>query len=892
MKKNISINLQGIIFHIEEDGYEVLSRYLAEVKAHFSNYRGHEEIVADIEGRIAEIFAARLSGVKQVISLDDVQAMTAKMGRVSDFQSAEDAEDDDELLADAVASGTAAGTYTSAGIGDPDGPFGTSGSFGPEGPFGRKGTFGPEGAFGSSAGNKTETTDEPRRLYRDMANRKVAGVAGGIARYFAINPLWIRLGFLGLLILVPLAFDDLGWLEEVGEKLAALSVISYIILWIALPKRYDGTPEQEDRSYKKFYRDTDNGKVGGVSAGLAAYLNSDVTLIRVLFIAGLFIGGISFILYPLLWILLPEAKTISEKMRMRGDAVTLSGIDSNVRNNAFEAGPGNNRPVGTFFEDLAGALNPLLNFVGSAIRIIAGVLLTILGFGFLLALVILLGVGIGLIPDSQNIMAGDVPAHVFLNGVPGWALLSGFLAFGIPTLAMLLLGIGLLMRRAILSRTMGWSLFGLWLLSIIGVTVAVARQSREFQYGADVEQSQQYPGLRARVLRLETRQVDREWDQWVDVELAAADSGRTVEVIRRLSAKGSSEAEASNTAATTVAYTVRTRGDSTLIFDDHFSFQPNARYRDQDLELTIRLPRDRTFHLSQNFANWLNDDDFVGNNTPENVEEHTFRMRGNKLECIDCTPEEMGADENTTEDNEDDDNDANIDLDFGGVTAFETDENHYGSGRRTYKEEDFDGVSVLGPYRVVIRTGSTYQVKAAGDTNDLDDLRIEREGSKLVVRPRNRNFMGGSNWRSADKVLITIETPELDRLELVGAAQADVQGFGSGDLRVEQAGASQLRLQGDFNKLDIDLAGACRASLEGKADELSVDGAGGCELAAANFTTRSADINMVGGSKARLRVTENLKADAIGASVIEYSGNPSDVTKDATGASSVRSVEE
>ncbi|MFC7669476.1 hypothetical protein ACFQT0_20500 [Hymenobacter humi] len=85
MKKNISINLQGIIFHIEEDGYDVLSRYLTEVKAHFAHYRGHEDIVADIEGRIAEIFSARLSPVQQVITLEDVEAMTAKMGRVSDF---------------------------------------------------------------------------------------------------------------------------------------------------------------------------------------------------------------------------------------------------------------------------------------------------------------------------------------------------------------------------------------------------------------------------------------------------------------------------------------------------------------------------------------------------------------------------------------------------------------------------------------------------------------------------------------------------------------------------------------------------------------------------------------------------------------------------------------
>ena len=141
MKKNISINLQGIIFHIEDDGYEVLSRYLYEVKAHFANYQGHEEIVADIEGRIAELFSARLSAIKQVITLTDVEEMTAKMGRVSDFQAAEDEEDE-------PAAPTAGARATSGSVP----PF--------------------------------DATGQPRRLYRDLAHRKVAGVCAGIAQYF------------------------------------------------------------------------------------------------------------------------------------------------------------------------------------------------------------------------------------------------------------------------------------------------------------------------------------------------------------------------------------------------------------------------------------------------------------------------------------------------------------------------------------------------------------------------------------------------------------------------------------------------------------------------------------------------------------------------------------
>ncbi|RYY21021.1 MAG: hypothetical protein EOO36_01895, partial [Cytophagaceae bacterium] len=124
MKKNISINLQGIIFHIEDDGYEALSRYLQEVKAHFASYQGHEEIVADIEGRIAELFSARLSAIKQVITLTDVAEMTAKMGRVRDFQSAE--EDDEPAYAEPTAASQSAGFGRAPGGAGSPPPFSTT----------------------------------------------------------------------------------------------------------------------------------------------------------------------------------------------------------------------------------------------------------------------------------------------------------------------------------------------------------------------------------------------------------------------------------------------------------------------------------------------------------------------------------------------------------------------------------------------------------------------------------------------------------------------------------------------------------------------------------------------------------------------------------------------
>ena len=859
MKKNISINLQGIIFHIEEDGYEVLSRYLAEVKAHFSGYRGHDEIVSDIEGRIAEIFAARLSDLKQVVSLEDVQAVVAKMGRVSDFQSADDAEDDDELLADAVASGTAQGTYAGSGR-----------------------------AYSGTGAGTAPASDESRQLFRDMSHRKIAGVCAGLAQYFRISAVWVRLIALASL-LSPVIGDFIGFLPGVV-------ILSYVVLWMVLPKRYD-SPEPTDGTEKQRFRDTDTGKLGGVSAGLAAYLGTDVSLVRILFLIGLFVG-FGLILYIILWIAVPEAKTVADRMRMRGDALTLSGIASNARD-YDDTTTGNRRPVGTFFEDLAKALNPLLSFVGTAIRIFAGVMLAVIGFSLLVGFTITLGAVLGLIPESQNPTIGNPGFLKMLEEQPTWAWMAGYAATAIPSLALLLIGVGLLLRRALISRMVGWSMFGLWLLSIIGVTVAVARQSREFQYSADVEQTARYAGLTAPVLRLETRRVERDWDQHVDVQLAAADSGQVVEVLQLISAKGASEAEASRTAATSVAYTVRTRGDSTLILDDHFSYQPNARFRDQDVELTLRLPRDRTFRLSEATANWLGDENFVNGYQPEDVEQYRFRLSGNKLECLECPPEEdRDIDEDSDNEGvnididseEGEDGDVNIHLDYGGASSFNTKEEYYGPGRETYDETNFRNVTVTGNYRVVIRQGSTFSVRAAGANQDLRDLKIDLDGDELLVRPRGRM---SSNWRFSDgkKVLVTIQMPNLEKLKLAGAVLGDARGFEGNDrLEVVQAGASDLRLNGTFDNLELQLAGKCRTTLQGSAERLNIEGAGACEVSAANFTARNANVEVAGISKARVNVTESLNADAIGASVVEYSGNPKNVDKDAVGASSVRSI--
>ena len=85
MKKTFTINLGGIVFHIDEDAYELLDKYLSNLRIHFNKEEGGEEIVQDMELRISELFSERLSETKQVITIKDVEEIIAQMGNPEEF---------------------------------------------------------------------------------------------------------------------------------------------------------------------------------------------------------------------------------------------------------------------------------------------------------------------------------------------------------------------------------------------------------------------------------------------------------------------------------------------------------------------------------------------------------------------------------------------------------------------------------------------------------------------------------------------------------------------------------------------------------------------------------------------------------------------------------------
>src|ERR1041385_5935019 len=85
MNKTVTVNLGGIVFHIDENAYDALQKYLNSIRSHFTSADGRDEIMQDIESRIAEMFMERAKDSKQVITLADVEEVTAIMGKPEDF---------------------------------------------------------------------------------------------------------------------------------------------------------------------------------------------------------------------------------------------------------------------------------------------------------------------------------------------------------------------------------------------------------------------------------------------------------------------------------------------------------------------------------------------------------------------------------------------------------------------------------------------------------------------------------------------------------------------------------------------------------------------------------------------------------------------------------------
>ncbi|MFZ6010261.1 MAG: PspC domain-containing protein [Bacteroidota bacterium] len=796
MKKNISINISGIIFHIEEDGYETLKKYLDSINKYFSTFEDSSEILADIESRIAEIFLSKLNEEKQVITAEDVNSLVATMGSVSDFKAVEDQE---EAPKTPVVEESGAGAEAEEE---------------------------PREEQKTSEQQRTRTYTPPKQLMRDQKRKILGGVCAGLANYFNIDALWIRL----LFALFLFAYG--------------IPLLIYVIMWIMIPGSYDLDEPVVD---KKMFRDRERKIISGVSGGVAAYLGIDIIAVRLLFVIFTIIGGLGFFVYIVLWLILPEAKTLTDKVQMQGEPVTLSNIESTIKKSQSEKSPDNEstltkvllfpfRLIGIIITGLGKILAPLVEVV----RVAIGMMIVIVGVGLLFATVVTAGILFGIfsstafsLPWMTELNETSVPVEALLRAFPSWTAVAAFIGLVVPAIFVVLLGVSVVAKRIVFNATVGWTLFVLFFVSAAVLAVGIPKIAFAFKEDAEyrVESSYTVNGKTA-VLKINEIGMD-DYDA-VDLTLKGYE-GTEFKLVQSYEAQGSSRAKAIENAKM-VDYKVDFK-DSVLTFDSNLQFKPDAIFRAQRLHMDLYIPYNFPFTMDEGISRFISQ--YVDYNYHDG---YTWKMTEEGLECMSCPKNE--------------------ETEFSDLV-------------------DFDEIEISGKFDVRISHGEEYSVEVMGSELEKDKYDIRRSGGTLIIDFKSEQEF---NWKLRNlkiaEMRLNITMPRIERIEAVGVGNIRLDEFTSEEIEIDLRGPVKLRGDVDTQDLTIKLSGSSEADLEGRSANLNAHVEFASRLRAYNLEVRDAFVETSGASSAKVNVTGTLEMEEGPASDIDYRGHPNIVRRD------------
>ncbi|MDR1257853.1 MAG: PspC domain-containing protein [Tannerellaceae bacterium] len=340
MKKTLTVNLGGTVFHIDEDAYQLLEKYLSNLRIHFSKEEGVDEVINDFELRISEILNERIRLGYEVISIEHVEAVIKRMGKIEDI-------------------------------------------------------FGEESARSEPADEESFTQQTTR-----------------------------------------------------------------------------------ERVEKRFFRNPNDRILGGVCGGIAAYMGWDPTPIRLLLFLFMFLYGVIIPVYLILWLVVPMAKTATERLQMRGESITVENIGKTVTD-GFER-------VSSNVRDYVNSGKPRSTFqkIGDGIVDIIGVLLKVavilLGIVllpvFLVLLFVFVVVIIALIAGSVGggfgLLYSLIPSTEWhlLHTYPEWmwiiVSICTILLIAIPVIAILYSICSVIFKFKPLPQVWRISMIVIWILAL------------------------------------------------------------------------------------------------------------------------------------------------------------------------------------------------------------------------------------------------------------------------------------------------------------------------------------------------------------------------------------------------------------------------------------------
>ncbi len=448
------------------------------------------------------------------------------------------------------------------------------------------------------------------------------------------------------------------------------------------------------RKTKKLYRDRESGVVGGVLSGLGYYFGVEAVWLRLALLALVFFGGTGVVLYIILWIAMPEAITTSEKLEMKGEPVNLENIEKKVRaefesvseklkNSSekltddaknFNAKYGDKinyqaKNIGSSFGDfIITMLGVFAKFIGGIIVFIAAIALIAL-FISMFTFGSTEFVSVPWLDYFDSFNYGNT--SMFFIG------LLTFLAIGIPFFFLLILGLKIIITNMkSIGNVAKYTLFAVWLIAIAILVSLGISAAHEVAFDNKVILKQQINILPTDTLNISFKPntyysnhsknkgnltiVEDSLSQKmiylddISFEVLPTDERLPyIQIEKRANGKSSIDAKQK---AEKINYNFKIVGNK-LILDDYFLTNLENKFRDQEVQIFLYVPKGTLLKADENVKEFdESDNDFF--NLHHSSSSYIYKVEENKVKCLNCPDYE--TDEYKDAVNNDD---SNVDID-------------------------------------------------------------------------------------------------------------------------------------------------------------------------------------------------------------------------------------
>ncbi|MDQ7948782.1 MAG: PspC domain-containing protein [Pedobacter sp.] len=383
---------------------------------------------------------------------------------------------------------------------------------------------------------------------------------------------------------------------------------------------------------KKLYRDTDEGVIAGVCAGLGHYLNIEARWVRLIALLVVFLGGAGILAYLILWIATPRAVTRSEKMEMKGEATNLYGYQRSFDEElaAFKEKMKSANPhfqnSGNFITEFFAFLGKILTFTGKIIgKLIAGAFI-VCGFGCMVGLLTIAAFFIFWDYNSFDYF----PLSVINEGFRKEIILAAFVVLFVPILALVLFGLRVAFNKMAISRNLSFALLIIWLIGVCSTIYYVAKITSEFKEHAELVKSTPINSYPTYVIDVDKTMVFSKQDsidygikelQFDDRVVVNDDDDHPFQAPREIHI----QIEKSDNEKTTLVQTYESQGktfqvalenarninyryhqqDSLLTFSPRFDLKKETSWRNQEVFIVLKVPVGTHLMINNNVYRYL-----------------------------------------------------------------------------------------------------------------------------------------------------------------------------------------------------------------------------------------------------------------------------------------------